>query len=29
MGDPNSDEQNAVVGTDFQYRNSDFMAGTH
>ena len=27
VGDPNSDEQNAVVGTDFQYRNSDFMGG--
>jgi len=27
VGDPNSDEQNAVLGTDFQYRNSDFMGG--
>ncbi len=27
LGDPNSDEMNAVVGTDFQYRNSDFMGG--
>jgi len=27
VGDPNSDEMNTVVGTDFQYRNSDFMGG--
>jgi hypothetical protein len=27
VGDPNSDEMNSVVGTDFQYRNSDFMGG--
>jgi hypothetical protein len=27
IGDPNSDEMNAVTGIDFQYRNSDFMGG--
>ena len=27
VGDPNSDEMNSVVGTDFQYRSSDFMGG--
>ncbi len=27
VGDPNSDEQNAVVGTDFQYRSNNFMGG--
>ena len=27
VGDPNSDEMNSVVGTDFQYRNSNFIGG--
>ena len=27
LGDPNSDEMNAVVGTDFHFRDSDFMGG--
>jgi hypothetical protein len=27
VGDPNSDEMNSLVGTDFQYRSSDFMGG--
>ena len=29
VGDPNSDEMNSVTGIDFQYRNTDFMGGTH
>ena len=29
LGDPNSDEQNAVVGPDPQYRNNDFAGELH